>query len=316
MNILEILKSGEKVFVKDEVEGKKTSTLVDAVNKSFEDMSAAITEFADYAQSQLNGEVNHKIVMAKSLLNYYPNSQSIKLAYDEVSKEEGKMIAKYTAVKTTLLNNLSTLLKESQKEAVVSSYDLFDGDYKKCPEGHEVIILGAHNADIIQTMIETFNQELTVEGHFEEVQAKELTANYVNVQENVTMCKMRATELYGNKAGKLAKVEKAIEAMQSIGEQVVFFETYVKDMLLIGVKDKDIKVYQKAQEKQYIPLKKTLQKDLKINFVEICDIVADENAYAEVDLESDTPLEVKPVEPVEIADVETTTDEADTTTEA
>ena len=38
-------------------------------------------------------------------------------------------------------------------------------------------------------------------------------------------------------------------------------------------------------------LKKSLQKELRFEFVEICDLVVDETAFVEADLENPTPVE-------------------------
>ncbi len=291
MNILEILNSGEVVFVEDEVEGKKIKSQVAAVNKNFTDMAAAASEFAQYAASQQNGEEHRRIVMAKSLRNYYPNWQALKVAYDNVAKEEQTKIASYNALKAKLIASLQTLAKESQKEAVVSLYDIFEGDFRRCEEGHEILILGAHNAQVIETMIQGLEEGLVVAGHFDEIDAQEIDANYTNVEKNVAMCKEKAQEMYGNKPGKLGKIEISISTMEEVGKKVVFFETYKNDLLSIGCPAKAIADYEKSFEKQYVPLKKSLQKELRFEFVEICDLVVDETSYQEADIENPAPVE-------------------------
>ncbi len=291
MNILEILNGGDVVFAEDAIESKKIKTQVATVNKNFVDMAATANEFAEYATSQLKGTEHRRIVMAKSLRNYYPNWNALKVAYDNVSKEEGVKIAAYNACKAKLISSLQLLLKESAKEAVVSNYDLFDGDFARCQEGHEVIVLGGRNAAVIETMIQNLDEALVVAGHFEEVEAQEIDANYTNVAANVNMCKEKAAEMYGNKPAKLAKVEVSISTMEEVGKKVVFFETYKNDLLSIGCPQKAINDYEKSFEKQYIPLKKSLQKELRIEFVEICDLVTDETSYVEADIENPAPVE-------------------------
>lgn len=290
MNILEILNSGEVVFA-EEVESKKIRAQVTAVNKNFTDMAATANEFAEYASSQLNGTEHRRIVMAKSLRNYYPNWQALKVAYEGVAKEEQAKIANYNATKAKLIASLQTLLKDSQKEAVVSYYDIFNGEFTKCQEGHEILILGARNTQVIETMIQGLEENLVVAGHFEEIEAQEIDANYSNVERNVNMCKEQAQQMYGNKPGKLGKVEISISTMEEVGKKVVFFETYKNDLLSIGCPPKAIADYEKSFEKQYVPLKKSLQKELRFEFVEICDIVADETSYQEADIENPAPVE-------------------------
>lgn len=306
MNILNILENGELVFAEDAVESKKTRALVEATNKSFEEMSNEIREFNEFANSQLKGEYHNRLVMAKSLREYYSSWQAINLAYDAITKEEPKAIEKYNACKTKLLNNLKSLAKESQRDAVVSNYDVFEGDFKKCEEGHEVVIIGAHGANILNEMIANLEENLVVTGHFDEIEARELEANYVKVRNNVSMCKQKSSEMYGNKPGKLAKVDMTIVTMEEVGKKVVFFVTYKNDLLEIGCLPKFVANYEKNLVKQYVPLKKSLQKELKLEFEEICDIVADEETYPSADIENpeDTQTVIKTLDEMPEEEVE------------
>lgn len=325
MNILNILESNEAIFIEDAVESKKIRTLVEQVNKSFTEMADKVREFNDFANSQLKGEYHHKLVMAKSLREYYESWQAVSLAYEAVAKEENIQIEKYNACKAKLLNNLRTLAKEAQKDAVVSQFDVFENNFTQCEPGHEVVILGTHGEHILTAMIEQLEEQLVVSGHFDEIEAITLEPNYSKVENNVYNCKQQAQELYGTKAGRLAKIDMAITTMEEIGKKVVFFETYKNDLELIGCNPKFIKTYEKNLEKQYVPFKKSLQKELRFEFEEICDLVVDETGYPDTDLEN--PVEttevlntlevmngdedVAPVEevieeePVEVEEVET-----------
>ena len=140
-------------------------------------------------------------------------------------------------------------------------------------------------------MIQVLEEKLVVNGHFDEIDAQEIDANYTNVEKNVAMCKEKAQEMYGNKPGKLGKIEISISTMEEVGKKVVFFETYKNDLLSIGCPQKAINDYEKSFEKQYVPLKKSLQKELRFEFVEICDLVVDENSYQEADIENPAPVE-------------------------
>ncbi len=301
MNIINILENGELFFAEDAVESKKIKSQIQAVNKCFADMSEAIRAFAEFANSQLKGEYHHKLVMTKSLKEHFTSWQAVSLAYDAVSKEESKEIEKYNACKAKLVTSLKNLQKESTKEAVVSLYDLFEGEFQKCEEGHEVIILGSHGDQIIETIIAQVEEGLVVSGHYDEIEPTTLEANYSKVQENVSMCKAQAQELYGSKPGKLAKIDMSIATMEEVGKKVVFFETYKNELLNIGCNPKFIKDYEKNFTKQYIPLKKSLQKDLRIEFVDICDIIVDEATYPASDLENprDTQEVVAEAEQIE-----------------
>lgn len=299
MDILKLLEQGEVIFAADAVESKKMKALVESVNKSFTDMSQAAAAFAEYASSQLKGEEHHKIVHAKSLVEAYPSWNALKLAYAEFAKEEGKKIAAYNATKAKLITNLNTLLKETTKEPAVSLYDIFEGDFKKCEEGHEVVILGEHGKNIINTMIESLDAGLVVSGHFDEIEPKQLDANYANVEQNVAMCKAQANEMYANKFPKLQKAEQTISIMEEVGKKIVFFVTYQNDLLATGLKQKELLNFEKNLTKQYIPLKKSLQKELRVSFVEICDIVVDETTYPTADIENPPKVEEYVEEAVE-----------------
>ena len=277
MNIIEILNSKRNVFVEDEIENKKVQTLVVATNNSFVKMADAIVNFANYKNSQLKGEVHNRIVMAKSLLKAFPDWEAVAVAHKAVANEEVVKINEYNSIKQELLNNLNNLLKESKKAPVVSLYDLYDGEYRLCNQGHEIIILGEHNAKVIEYMISVFEKALVVSGLFNEIDGVGLQANYVTVKQNAELC--NASLANGNvKANKVEKIKGAISKMVEVGKAVVFFETYRKSLLEIGVKEKEINSTENVYTKQYMPLKKYLQKELNVSFADICDIVVDENA--------------------------------------
>ena len=70
-----------------------------------------------------------------------------------MEKEEADLVKSFYARKEKLLNNVKTLLKDSQKNPVVCAYDVFDGDYVPCQLGHYVVVLGENNTGILQSMI-------------------------------------------------------------------------------------------------------------------------------------------------------------------
>jgi len=153
-----------------------------------------------------------------------------------------------------------------------------DGDYKKCREGREVVIFNCHNIAIIEHMIQVFEASLVVAGRFDEIGEIVLEANYGSVYKNFDKCQV-ALETSQLKPAKVEKVKKALDDMVRIGEKVVFFYTYKKSLNGIGVKDKDIELREKALAKVYVPLKKYLQKELKVNFVDICEVDVNEEAF-------------------------------------
>lgn len=279
MDILSILRNQEQVFIEDEVEDKKVRALVASVNENLRNTIIEIDAFKNFEASQLAGEYHERLVMAKSLRETYSSWTAVATAYETLKKEEAKEVNDFYVAKKKTIDSLNELAKVSAKSPVVSAYDTFNGDLQKCEEGHNVIILGNHNADIISTIVNTLETELQVAGRFEELEVRNLTANYANVQRNVSNCEQALNELYGNKAGKLQKFMDAVNKMEEVGQKVVFFLTYKNDLLNIGCASKELDVYEKNLVKNYIPLKKLLQKTCKLDFVEICDIVVDEDSF-------------------------------------
>ena len=306
MNILQLLQDNQPIFAIDDIESKKMQTLVQNINDNFATMSQTIKDFDEFLNSQLQGENNHKIIMVKSLKLHYGDWQGITQAYDNAIKQETDQIEKYNKAKNELLNNLKTLLNEVSKEPVLSLYDLIDEEFIKTTDEHDVIILGSHNTRIIENMINTFSENLVVDGHFKEIPAKDLNANYDNVYYNVNICTQKANEMYSTKPNKLSKINETIKHMEDIGKVVVFFETYRKELENVGCSKKSMLEFEKNFTKQYIPLKKALQKGLKVTFVEICDIQVNEENFETADIENSTQMQVdKPItENINIDDIE------------
>ncbi len=279
MNIIEILKENKLVFVLDEIESKKMQTLVNTVNKNFLDMAETIQAFREYKASQLRGELHTKIVMVKSFVDEYPNWQAVTDVYSIAENSERMKLMEFNTQKAKLINSLKALLAESKNSPVVSLYDLYGQDYQLCQEGHEIIILGNHNKDIIQCAIDIFEGYLVAKGNFEMIGGIQLQANYSTVMQNAELCNSRLHS-GTSKANKTQKIQQAIDQMVEIGRNVVKFMTYKRSLIEIGVREKEIQNMEKTLTKQYIPLKKYLQKELGVKFADICDIVVDEDSFA------------------------------------
>jgi len=323
MKVLEILKNGEFLFAEDNIESKKVKEEVNNVNTSFTDMKEEIKNFNDFKKSQLEGSYNSKIAKAKSLKEVYQDWKSFNLAFDRLAQEENAEIAKYDSIKAKLINSLKSLLEVTQKESAVSLYDLFENEYKKCQEGHEVVILGDRNTEIITKAIEEFENDLTVTGNYAKVEPQELNPDYKLLNQNASNCRDKAYLLYQDKQNKLAKVETSVVAMEEIGNKVVFFETYKNIFIDMGISEKDIAKYEKSFLKQYGKIKKALQKELKIEFADICNIKIEEPQSEEKETQNQNTAEEKtetqqpsePVEPKEEAPVEKS-ENADTANDA
>lgn len=288
MNILDLLKNEERLLSIADFENKKIKADVEQVYANFLEMNSAIKTFDSFSNSQLNGEYHDKIVMVKSLRKFFNDWQGVVEAYNNFEKEEKQELENYYNTKTKLINSLTNLQNESLKEPVLSLYDLFNDELVKCEEGHEVIILGSQNSRILEYVINYLNENLEVKGNFEVVEDKPLSSNYGNVNKNVEMCNQKVDELFAEKLGKQEKFKKLIENMEEVAKKIVDFMTFKQDLISVGCSEKALNDYEKAFTKQYMPLKKTLQKSLKIEMLDICDVVVDENEYSEFD-EDDLP---------------------------
>ena len=279
MNIFDVLKNEKPVFVLDDIEDKKTKNLIMQINSQMSNFMKYVEEFEDFASSQLNGENNKKIVMAKSLRNVYGNWAAINNAYAMVEKEEKAAISVFENAKAKLVGNLKTLLADSKKLPVVSVYDVFGGDFVYAKKGHTVVILGNNNTAVIEALINDISNKIFVEGNFERVESVELSANYSNIEKNVEECKRAVDEIYYNKPSKEEKILNLIEVMEKAARDLVFFATYKNDIKMIGANMKEVDVYEKELFKKYVPLKKQFTKLLKVSFVDICDLSHNEQEF-------------------------------------
>ena len=279
MKIFDVLKNEKPVFVIDDIEDKKTKALITQINSQMIGIVEKLETFNDFADSQLEGDYNRKLVMAKSLQKVYSNWSTINNACAALVKEENDAIKAFEVAKSQLINNLNVLLKDCQKLPVVSAYDVFGDDFAFAKKGHSVVILGNNNIAVIETIIKELENALYVEGNYEKVEPVELKANYSNVEKNVKECKKMIDELYYGKNSKETKLLNLVDAMEEHGENLVFFATYKNDIKNIGCNQKEVDVFEKDLFKKYVPLKKQLSKTLKITFEDICDLSHDEGEF-------------------------------------
>ena len=291
MKALELLKSGDKLLLPDSIESKKMQALASTLNELMTEMIRQINSFADFASSQLNGEYNDKIIVAKSLAKFFEGNKLLKvdMAVTALENEEKAKLNEYYSVKTKLLDTIRTILNNSSKDAVVSNYDLFEGEFVKCELGHEIIILNGRNTAVLETLISELDKDLIVNGNFSSVNAQEVDYNLDTLNRNIGLCERKNNEIYGSKTGRLNKITAIISKLREVGEKVVAFYSYKESLELIGCNPKGIKDYENELSKNYIPLKKTLQKELRIELEDICDIKVNEDSYPEMNVESPTP---------------------------
>ena len=280
MKLVEILKNKEALFIIDDVEDKKTKALVKDINNALINLVQEYDDFLSFSASQLSGEYHDKIVNVKSLHEHYVEWNGVKVALASVKKEEETKINSLYANKATTINKLKTLMTDSQKSLpVIATYHLSNGELVTSRGEHETIILGNHNTNIIVDIIEELERDIVVEGNFDKVEARDIEANYSVVDTNVEICKQRIEELFAAKPAKGEKLYSTIDFMIAAAENLVFFETYKQTMLDVGCPNKDVDTLEKDLLKKYVPLKKQLQKALKVTLEDICNVVVDETEY-------------------------------------
>ena len=287
MKLLEIIKSNTPIFLDDSVEDKKTKAAIKDINESLINLIKEYEEFLEFAKSQLEGDYHNKLVMLKSLQHHYPNWSGTSTAFSNAYREETQKINTLYTHKNTLITKLKELMNDCLKSLpVVTSYHIRNGELTESGVEHDTIILGRHNNNIIEDIISEIESTVVVEGNFNNVVAIELKANYSTVKENVELCNTRIDELFSNKPNKAEKISTIVNNMIDIAENLVFFETYKAKLLEVGCPSKDVDLYEKDLIKKYVPFKKQLQKTLKINLNDICNIVVNEDEYSDEELVS------------------------------
>ena len=280
MDIFDILKNNERpVFVLDDIEDKKTKSLVTQINKQMTHILEKYEEFNEFAKSQLKGEYNKKIVAAKSLQRAYGNWATVNNACIRIAKEETDAINSFESARNAVVSNLKVLLNDSKKLPVISAYDVFGDQFVLAKKGHSIIILGENNTFIIETIINELENKLIVEGNYKDVNPIELEANYENIEKNIKACKKEIEFSFSDKASKEEKLLLLVKSMEKAGKDLVFFATYKNDLKLIGCNMKEVDVYERELFKKYVPIKKQLSKLLSLEFVDICDLSHNEAEF-------------------------------------
>ncbi|MBR2468365.1 MAG: hypothetical protein IKB42_04935 [Clostridia bacterium] len=280
MDIFTVLKKNELILVDDTCENGKTRKIINQLNHNLADMMDLLKEFDAFKEEQMESDYRRKAVIAKTLLQQYMDWKPMVVAYTKMEKQERAKVDRFYLEKSKVLAGLNTLLRDCKKLPVVCAYDVFDGKFKKCPDGHPVIILGNNNTAILTTMLDNIENLLHVKGCLEEIDTTALSVNFVNVNTNVANCKQRLEEMYRDNPSKYEQLNESIARMEEIGKRAVIFSTYKDNLMEIGVTEKDINLFEKGLAKEYIPYKKQLKKAFEIEFVEINDLVVNEDLFA------------------------------------
>jgi len=290
MKVLELLKSNEPLLQENGIEEKKVRGLSIILNQLMIEMNKQIESFEEFNQSQLDGTQSNIIIIAKSLAEYFKNNKYLKVEaiVDSLKKVEIDNINKYYSTKNKLLDTIKALIKESNKAPIISNFDLYNDDFVKCEPGHEIVILGDRNCNILITLLQELDNKLIVSGNFDKNLAQEVNYNTASLDKNVILCNNKNMELNSQKSNHFKKIDTIINRLKEIGEKVVAFYTYKEALSEIGCSQKGIKDYEHELSKAYIPLKKTLSKELNIDLEDICNVNVNETNYPSYNLEDET----------------------------
>lgn len=291
MKALELLKSQTPLLLENETHGKKTKVLASSLNQLMLEMNNQIISFQAYSNSVLNGELSNKIIIAKSLAEFFAGNKLLKvdLVAENLRNQEKAKINEFYLVKTKLLDTIRMLIKETSKEAAVSNFDIFEGNFVKCEIGHEIIILGDRNKNVLKTLLKELDEQLTIYGNFDKIVTQTVDFNLSTLNKNIELCRRKANEIYGAKPSKLNKIEAFISKLEETGKQVVAFHTYKEALIEIGCNEKNVNAYEHELKKIYIPLKKTLAKELKIEIEYISNVAVNEEEYPTLNV--DEPIQ-------------------------
>ncbi len=281
MNIVEILSNNDALFLETTSKNKKVDSLVAETNSLLANLYSLSLETQEFLESQMAGERNNLIVAAKSLQNYYEGNKLLKVEtlVANLQREEQVKLAQFDVLKAKVLANLSLLQKLTKTDAVTSNYDLFDNDLTKCPEGHEVIILGEHGQAILENIVEQVSGSFGFTGNFDAVSAGEFQYSMDVVNDNAAMCQAQANEVFAAKPDKANKYMAIVEKMVEAAKHVVAFYTAQETLVKLGCNPKALKAYEAALSKAYIPYKKQLEKDLKLDLADICVVEVNEDLF-------------------------------------
>ncbi len=281
MDIIEILSNNQTVFAEVASKNKKVDNLVVETNASLANLYTTLLDTKAFLQSQLSGERNTLIFAGKTLEKFYEGNKLLKIEtlVANLKKEEDATLATLASAKQKALTNLTALQKATKTDAVTSNFDLFDDNLDRCPEGHEVLILGEHGQPILESVIAQVTDGFVAESNFDAIEAGEFQYSMDTVRDNASLCEAHANEMFANKPDKVAKQMAVVEKMIESAKAVVAYYT-AKDMLVrLGCNAKGMKAYEGALSKAYIPYKKTLEKTLKIELSDICAIEVDEENF-------------------------------------
>ncbi|MBE5758033.1 MAG: hypothetical protein E7345_03795 [Clostridiales bacterium] len=264
MRFLETFNNETPLFLEEN--NKKYKKQLNEINTLINQISIKYTELSNDLTSQ---EHKSLIASAKEIQSLF-TSKKLKLdvVVENLNKATNQKIAEFNNIKNKLLSALSEI--SNPQEAIVCLFNIENNDFTPCEEGKEVVILGEHN-NIIGNIIDIVNG-LIVENNYETIEQSQTTFNYTTLENNTNTCKSQAGELFGHKQGKLDKYLELINKLEESGKVLVNFYTMKENLIKIGCPEKTVKDFENELNKSYLPLVKTLQKDLKVDLDDISNV--------------------------------------------
>lgn len=289
MKAIELIKNEQQFFLEGASQNKKMLSSAKMFNALLAEMNGQIQHLKAFLDDEENGELNNRIIVAKSLAEFFGNNKTLKMdvVVNELKAQEQAALNAFYNIKTRLLTCLKAIIKDSTKEAIVCNFDLFNGEYTKCENGHEILILAGRNIDVLESLSRELDTLLNLNGIFDSIPAQSVDFAADTHNRNIYMCTSKNKELNASKPAKMSKIEAMINQIDAIGQKVVAFYTYKEALADIGCHPKNIKAFENELSKLYIPLKKALQKEFSIEFADICNVEVNESEYAEIDTNQD-----------------------------
>lgn len=281
MDVINILSENKLLFAEVPSNNKKVDAMVAETNLTLASLFTMAKEVEAFLNSQLSGERNVLIASSKSLAKYYEGNKLLKVEtlVEKLRAEEQAELKRLATHKEKALVLLNNLKKATKTDAVTSNYDLYGEELTRCEEGHEVLILGEHSQGVIDTVISEVTNGFVYESNFDQVEASEYVYSMETIQGNASLCEAKINEMFGAKPDKVAKHMAVVEKMIESAKQVVAFYTAKELLTKLGCNPKGLKAYETALSKAYIPYKKTLEKTLKVELMDICAIEIDEDPF-------------------------------------
>ena len=271
MRLLEIFTDNQLLFIEEN--NKKYKKNLNNINNLLNSFCSKYNEYTSFINSE---NYINKISLAKALNTFFQAKKlKLDIILEQIKQLENNKLSEFNRIKTSLLNELNVI--NNPTEGVVCLFNIENGEFVRCDENKEIVILGEHN-NIINNIIQMV-ENINIYGKFEDIPSHQVSYNTTLLESNIMMCKTKADVAYADKQSKLHKLNEVINNLDEVGNKIVAFYTYKDKLEMIGCTSKFIKDYEKELEKLYTPLKKTLEKELNLELKDIWNVTENESSY-------------------------------------